>query len=231
MQHRFRTDSPRTWRLAAFFVVALAGSLQAQAAGGHHAVDDAAILEPGNCKLEGWFERSGAPARLLHAAAGCRVGPVELSGGSDYEREAGNSQTEHGLTVKWAREVGAGWSIGAYAAPAWQARARPRYQGTTAAGLVTWAVRDGVQVHANLGRDFVHRGGDESRGGVSADWEFREGWTVMAERFRQEGGHFARAGLRWTPAKDWTVDLSRAVRLRGAGESSWTLGLTREFER
>jgi hypothetical protein len=53
----------------------------------------------------------------------------------------------------------------------------------------------------------------------------------MAERYRQQGANFVRAGLRWEPAADWMVDLSRSHVLRGAGESSWTLGLTRAFGR
>ena len=221
-----------TKRAAAALVLGtLAGPLLA--AGGHHAVDDARILDEGRCKLEGWAGRTGAPSRLVHAGAGCRVGPVELAAGSDYERQGGGagSTTDNGLLAKWAREVGGGASVGLSVAPQWQARARPRHQGTTVVGLLTWEPREAVALHANVGRDLVRGGPDESRAGVSIDWTFREGWLVMAERFRQEGGHFARAGLRWTPSKDWTVDVSRAVRLRGAGESAWIVALTREFDR
>lgn len=220
----------RLGAVTACLLATWAGSA-AWAAGGHHAVDDAGILDEGRCKAESWFERSPGRTRLLHAAAGCRVGPVELSVGADHERQPGASGTDYGLAAKWAREVVPGWHAGVSLAPSWQARARPRYQGTTLNGLVTWSPSDAVNLHANLGRDFVHRGSDESRGGLSIDWAFREGWQVMAERYRQEGGHFVRAGLRWEPARDWTVDLSRAHRLRGPGASSWTLGLTREFDR
>lgn len=55
------------------------GWMPAQAAGGHPAVDDANLLEPGQCKLELWGEReSGAARTLVHAGPGCRVGAVEL---------------------------------------------------------------------------------------------------------------------------------------------------------
>ena len=54
-------------------------AMQAHAAGGHHAVDDAALLDVGKCKVEGWLEReTGGTRTLAHAGAGCRVGPVEL---------------------------------------------------------------------------------------------------------------------------------------------------------
>ena len=218
-------------KMAFVFLLGAVAGAGAWAAGGHHAVDDASILEPGACELEGWFDRSSGGARLLHAGAGCRVGPVELGVAAEHERQSGASQTGYGVGVKWAREVAPGLSIGASAGPAWQARARPRYQGATVALLASWAATDSVNLHANLGRDLLHRATDEARAGVSVDWTFREGWQVMAERYRQEGSHFVRAGLRWEAAKDWTVDLSRANRLSGNGQSSWTLGLTRVFER
>lgn len=204
------------------------------AAGGHHAVDDALILEPHRCEAESWFQRSGAPSRLLHGEAACRVGPVELELSSEYERQRGDdpgSQTTHGVKVKWATELGARVSAGLSVAPQWQARVRPRWQATAALALLTWQAGESVALHANAGRDFIRSDADQGRGGVSADWEFRQGWKVMAERYREGGGHFARAGVRWEPAKDWTADLSHAVRLRGAGQSSWTIALKREFSR
>ena len=45
-------------------------SLSVQAASGHHAVDDAALLDVGKCKLEGWAEReTGGVARFTTLAA------------------------------------------------------------------------------------------------------------------------------------------------------------------
>lgn len=217
---------------AAIAASLLLASGLAQAAGGHHAVDDAELLDEGRCKLESWYERSSSSGRLLHLGAGCRVGALELGAATEPQRQDGSSTSDHSLAIKWATEVAPGLSAGLSASPSWQAHARPRFQGTTAAALLTWEAVENVRLHGNLGRDFVHRGGDESRGGVAIDWTPGGGaWQLAAERYRQEGGHFARAGLRWAPSKDWIVDLSRAVRIRGAGESSWTIGLTREFDR
>jgi hypothetical protein len=217
--------------VAASFAGALHGPLLA--AGGHFAVDDAGILDQGACKVEGRFEHSGAPARLVHGSAGCRVGPVELVAASEYQRQGGGagSQTDHALQVKWAREFGAGLSAGLSLEPQWQARAQPRYQGITGRMLLSWQPRETVSLHANLGRDFVRSGPDEARHGVNVNWALHDKWKLIAERYRQEGGQFARAGVRWEPADGWSVDFSRAVRLRGAGDSSWTIGLTREFDR
>ena len=212
---------PRTLLMAAFFA---GGS--AWAAGGHHAVDDAAILEQGACEVESWLARSRGGERSLHAGASCRVGPLELGAATDYARQAGTSETGHALQSKWAADLGAGIAVGLSLTVSTQARARPRYQGTTAAALLTWTATKDLALHANLGRDFVHRGPDQNRSGLSAEWSFREGWSAIAERYVEDGSHYARAGLRRSITPAWTVDASHAARLRGPGASSWTLGVT-----
>ena len=217
------------WSCAALMAASAGGTC---AAGGHHAVDDASILDVGRCEAESWLDRGRDATRLLHAGAACRVGPVELGVAGDYVRpREDSSQAAYQLQVKWAREVAPGWSLGLSAGAASQAHLRPRYQGTTLAALASWSASDTIGVHLNIGRDLVHQARDESRAGASIDWSFREGWQVSAERYRQAGGHLVRAGLRWEPAADWTVDLGRAHLLRGEGVSSWTLGLKREFGR
>lgn len=203
----------------------------AHAAGGHHAIDDAELLAPGQCQAESWYERSTS-GRLLHLSAGCRVGPVELEVASEPQRQDGTSFAEHGLQVKWATELGAGWSAGLSIGPAWQSHARPRYQGATLNALLSRALSERGALHLNLGRDLLHGAADRGRGGVGADWAPTGGaWRLVAEAYRESGGRFVRAGMRWSPTEDWTVDLSRALHRGGNGESSWTLGVARQFDR
>jgi hypothetical protein len=208
--------------------IGLAGA--ACAAGGHHAVDDAAILEPGQCELEGWFGRARGGERSLHAGAGCRVGPLELGLASDHARLEGQSQTGWSAQAKWAHELAPGFSAGVSLVGGWQARARPRHQGVALAALASWQPRDGLALHLNLGRDFVHQGADLDRSGIAVEWQPRAGWTLMAERYLEERTHFVRAGLRWAIDERWSVDASRAHRLRGPGASNWTFGVTRLLE-
>jgi hypothetical protein len=210
---------------------ALLVAAQAQAAGGHHAVDDAAILEPGQCELESWFSRARGE-RSLHAGAGCRVGPLELGLAADHARPSGaGSQTGWGLQAKWATEVADGFSVGVAVSPAWAAHARPRLQGFTLAGLATWQARETLALHLNLGRDFVHRGSDDDRYGIAAEWAPAKAWSLVGERYREEGTHFVRAGVRWAGGEHWSVDLSRAHRLHGPNPSHWTLGATLLLDR
>jgi hypothetical protein len=216
--------------LAALCAGLLAGA-GAWAAGGHHGVDDAAILEPGACELESWFTGARGGERLLHAGAGCRVGPVELGLASEYARQGGASQANHGLQAKWAQAVAEGLSVGASFGPAWQAHAAPRYQGISFAALATWAPRDDLALHLNLGRDLVHGGRDLARHGVAAEWRPHQRWSFVAERYLEERAHFVRAGARWSIGEGWSLDLSRAHRLSGPGASAWTLGVSWVLDR
>lgn len=204
----------------------------AWAAGGHHAVDDAAILEPGQCEFEAWATHTSNVHAWVHAGASCRVGPVELGVASEYAkpRDAG-SETAWGLQAKWAHEVAPGVSLGLSVSPAWAAHVQPRFAGTSVAGLATWKPSDPWALHLNLGRDFLHKADDESRYGAAAEWSGLAGWTFLAERFKEAQTHFVRAGARWAFAEQWSTDLSYAYKLAGPRASSWTLGLTYLLDR
>lgn len=212
-------------------LAALCWTAAAQAAGGHHAVDDAAILEPGLCKLEAWLTGAQGAERSAHAGGGCRIGPVELNAAAEHARDGGPSQTSSGLQAKWAAELTPGFSAGVSVATDWQAHVRPRHQGGTLAALFTWIVRDDLALHANLGRDFVRGGTDQNRSGVAAEWAARPGWSLVAERYAEDRTQFVRAGVRWSVSDAWSIDFSRSQRLRGPGASNWTLGTAWQFER
>lgn len=66
------------------------------AAAGQHGVDDAAVMDKGQCKLEGWWTH-GHGDNLMHAGTGCRVGPVELGIAAEHDRAGGGSASAYGL--------------------------------------------------------------------------------------------------------------------------------------
>jgi hypothetical protein len=210
-------------------VVPLVAPLLVQAAGGHHSVDDADILPEGACEQESWAGRAHGGARLLHAGGACRLGAVQLGAAAEHTRDQGASATAWGLELKWSQSVTPDWSVGLVAQPVWQARARPRYQGTIALALATWRPRENLALHANAGRDVVNGGEDEARGGVAAEWMPAPHWWLTVERYREQASHFVRAGVRWSAAGPWSVDVSRAHRLAGPAASNWTIGLGLAF--
>ena len=68
---------------------------EAHAAGGHHAVDDAAILEPGECQVETWADRErGGDRTLVHVGPACRIGPLEIGVNLDRTRMVGSSAVQ-----------------------------------------------------------------------------------------------------------------------------------------
>ena len=229
--NRYLLRIARLLRAASALAVASV-ALPALAAGGHHAIDDAALLDPGHCKLESWASRSGpGPLGLLHGAVGCRLGPIEWSLGADQARVDGTRQRTLGAQLKWATALTPWLSGGLAVAPAWTPTVRPRERSVVVNGLLTGTWSEDLRWHANLGRTQADPGGARAwRGGLSVDWAFRPDWQVMTERYREDGSDFLRSGLRWQPAQGWTLDASHAWRLRGEGKTASTLGLTFEFE-
>lgn len=209
--------------LAAFAACAAAG---AQGAGGHFAVDDASILEPGQWEQETWSSRAGDGANLLHAGLNFRVGPVELDGALERARSGGDpSATTWNLEMKWAHPLTEHVGIGLDVQPAGLLRPDSRYAVTRFYGIVSWQVHDALLLNANAGHDWVRGGADLPRGGVSAEWTPVKVLTLIAERYLDTTTHSVRAGARWSPTPRWTWDVSRAKRLSGPAPSTWTIGL------
>ena len=88
-------------RLAALLCCGAAA--HGQAVAGHFAVDDAALLEAGQCQLDTWVEREGSARSLLHVGPACRIGPVELGLNADRTQSSGQKPaTIVGAQIKWA---------------------------------------------------------------------------------------------------------------------------------
>ena len=218
-------------------VALLAGLLlssHCHAAGGHHAVDDAAILDPDQCNLEVWAEHAHQQRRRLqHAGGACRVAAVEL--GLSLDRgTATDSPTlhPHALQVKWASALSRHWSIGAAAAIGWQNLA-PKRQ-TVLLVPVSWTPREDLAVHLNAGRALRAGSPDRWQRGVAAEWQPVPEWQGLAEVFHDGQRPLARVGLRRFLGEKLSLDLSRA-RARATGatprEDWWSLGVNWDFGR
>jgi hypothetical protein len=202
----------------------------AQAAGGHHSVDNASILARGECGQETWFTRGDGGQRLLHTGLNCGVGPVELGLAAERSRDPGEAAvTQWFPEVKWAREVAHDVSVGFDVQPIVQGMSHLSHAGTIAYGIVTWQLHESLALHADFGRDFMRGAPDQSRAGLEAEWVPSKAWSFVAERYREQGTNFVRVGPRWAGGRQWSVDFSRAQRLRGPNPSNWTIGLSFEL--
>ncbi len=200
------------------------------AASGHHSVDDATMLDPGQCQVETWFERFvDGDARVWHVGPACRVGAVELGLNLDAVRTSDGRTNVGGVQVKWVRRLSEQVSIGAVATAAWQDET-PHHVGSNVVIPLTWQATETLQVHLNLGRDFLHGAPDTTRGGVAAEWTPSKTWSFIAERFREFRNDRWRVGARLFVSPDVSVDLSRAQGL-GSAPSSWALGVNWQFDR
>ena len=229
---RSRPLSPRPRLRAAAALLGLALH-EAHAAGGHHAVDDAALMEPGQCQVETWADRERGGARtLVHVGPACRVGPVELGLNLDRVRQAGEGTLSvAGPQLKWATPITESLSAGVALAAAWQDGSGPRFAGSTVVLPLTWQATETLAVHVNLGRDFRRNGPDMNRSGAALEWAATPQWSLVAERFRESAANFRRLGARYAVNDALSVDLGHARGLSGSAPAWWTLGLNWTFER
>lgn len=217
--------SRRLWVLCGW-----AWATTGHAAGGHFAVDDAAILEVGQCQVETWVEREGAARSLVHVGPACRVGPVELGWNVDRSQwRAHAPETTAGPQVKWVHAVADETSVGVVALAGWQGHA-PRYATATLYAPLTVQAFPGLWLHANLGRDWFAGRSSSSRAGLAIEWQASPAWTVLGERFRQSSESVRRIGARWQASEPVSIDLSRAIGVGSASQGWWTLGVNWTFD-
>lgn len=219
-----------------FFLLVLATGLllplRCFAAGGHHAVDDAAIDDAGQCNLELWAERSNLDRRQLqHAGLGCNLLGVEVGINADRETaRAASPRHVHGVQLKWATALQPQLAIGLVAALGWQDQT-PRSQQSLLVPL-TWTPREDLAIHLNLGRTLLRGADDRTQRGLAVEWQMTPAWQTLAEHFHDGQRPLTRLGLRRTVDERWTLDLSFAkspATARAPKEGWWTIGANWTF--
>jgi hypothetical protein len=202
----------------------------AQAAGGHHAVDDAAVLAPGQCQAEVWFEQADE-RRLVHVGPACRLGGVELGLNLDDGRQRGTPELRSiGPQVKWVTELLPTLSVGAVWGATWQ-NVSTHSAGQSLLVPLTWTPHPDVAVHLNLGRDLRPQGRDLTRRGAALEWKPSPQWQGLAEWFDDGLSAHRRLGLRRLISADLSLDLSRAAPVGRTSDAWWTVGLNWTFAR
>ncbi|QPF73061.1 hypothetical protein G8A07_09125 [Roseateles sp. DAIF2] len=144
------------------FLGLMVASAAPRAAGGHHGVDDAALLEPGQCQLELWQERGrGNGHRLQHLGPTCRLGALEWSLNLDRSRsagggEGGDTERSWGPQAKWATSgfLHPDLSIGLVWGATLRPHQRPRLGAQSLLLPLSWQATPSLALHLNLGRDF-----------------------------------------------------------------------------
>lgn len=200
-------------------------------AGGHHAVDDAALVDPGQCQIETWWDHElGGRRKLLHLGPACRAGAAELGLNLDNVRSDGATTTILGAQFKWATEVRPGLSAGVSVGMAVGDRPPRRLLDSVIVPL-TWQAADAVLLHVNVGRDHTEGRGGTVHGGVALEWSPNSLWSFVGERFRETGKTAWRIGVRRELGSGASLDFSQARELHRDPRPWWTVGLTWAFAR
>jgi hypothetical protein len=155
---------------------------------------------------------------------------VELGLNVDrFHADGSDTVTAGILQLKWARELLPGLSAGIVLAAGVRDH-EPNFIGTSVVLPLSWQASESLHVHLNAGRDFLQRTANSSRSGAAIEWDASASWSLLAERFREVGLDFWRAGIRYSPRPEFSVDLSRAEGMAGAPDR-WALGLSFAFSR
>lgn len=223
--------APADWRPTMLVAAAaLLCPVAGHAAGGHHAVDDAAIVDPGRCQVETWLEH-GRQHRLQHVGPACHLLGVELGVNLDRSVTQGEPVLRGaGLQIKWAQDMQPGFSWGWVWSATWQNTA-PRFAGQSLLLPLSWSPREDLTVHVNLGRDVLRRAADRSRYGVALEWQPTAQWQGLIEHWDDGLRAQHRLGVRHLLSDALSLDLSRAQPRGAAREAWWSLGLNWTFAR
>ncbi|VTU36037.1 hypothetical protein H6CHR_04599 [Variovorax sp. PBL-H6] len=221
--------------IARAWTVSLCLAATSAQAGGHFDVDDAGMLDPGQCQYEFWGTRVRSEhSTVWHLGPACRVGPVEL--GLNIDRISVPGDTVHvlGPQLKWTffgTTPEARWSAAVSMGYISQQPRRGGRDGGQFVVPVTWRATESLMVHANLGADWATGSGARTgRGGLAGEWALNDTVSLIAERNRASGLWTSRFGARVSITPLISIDLS-AARTGPSGVRSFSVGLNHEFGR
>lgn len=193
----------------------------AWAAGGHHAIDDAAVIAPGECQLELWIDRQRGRS-LEHVGPACHWKGLELGINLEHASARGESSTWLvAPQIKWAADVHQTLGVGIVLTATRQSQA-PK-GGYAVLVPLSWRPEARMALHLNLGLDWARGERTRTHRGAAIEWTPAERWLTVAEWAHDGNAPLARVGLRYlaTPASTWDLSYARA--------GIWTLGWNRTF--
>jgi hypothetical protein len=201
------------------------------ATGGHHAVDDATILQRGRCHVESWAEFGRSSDYFATLSPACHVGGLEWTLGLEQERADGASTWRLAPQLKAAWPLGQSrWAAGAVVAAGSQDVYR-RWEATTVLVPLSFAA-DYFDLHFNLGYDWIRGEPDDWRYGASLYRRVAGPVAGVFALFREADAWHGQLAFRWYLARDGlSVDLGVTGSESGSRDGWATLGVNYEFGR
>lgn len=209
----------------------LLAASQADAAGGHHLVDDATLLGTDECYLENWAEahRGG---ELLHVAPACRLGPAEYELAFDYDRtgpvverlvtpQIKTLLTPRDRNLRVGLIAGSGFALDS------------GYAESHVFVPVTYSAGDSLEFHANLGHALERGNGSNWTWGLAVQPAISDHLSAVGEVVQAAGRErILQFGLRYELLPE-ALELDVSVARRFSNERTYfaTLGLNWIFSR
>ncbi|MBA3981430.1 MAG: hypothetical protein C0462_12600 [Alcanivorax sp.] len=194
------------------------GAAPVHAAGGHYAVDDATLVDPGRCQLEAWYTHADSNNRSVTALPACNVtGNLELTLGMAREWLEDGNDTEvefAGKTLLRDMEEG-GIGVALSVATFWR-NETDHFEAVEVVLPVSVPVNDRLLTHVNVGWGRERGEQDDALWGVGAELDLVHGISLIGETYgSHRGGTRLGAGLRYGIGPvdlDLAWDRSRAER-------------------
>lgn len=217
----------------------LGWSVDAHAAGGAYAVDDAAIGKQGECQVESWlsFASNGSFVGVTQPVCVLQFGvPVEITTAFQAARADGDWAAFAGLQAKAIlvpvepNHVGVGLTLASHFNVT---------KGEAAFSLInvpiTIKVHDQLRLNVNGGGLFDDAiSGTYVTWGAGFEWDFAKHLTLISEIYGQVGNPSfpeprVQAGLRYSPIGTIDLDVIYGHNIAGDNAQWMTVGLTSRF--
>jgi hypothetical protein len=200
----------------------------AQAAGGHYAVDDATLTESGRCQLEVWYQRADSDNSEISLLPACNPwGNLEIALGWARWQQGGQREDVLAVELKTLqRELQPGaWGWGVALATTFAAG----LENAVAYVPVSIHLTDALIAHYNLGVAHERGGDDAVIWGVGGELAAAANLDVIAEiHGTHRGGTQIQAGLRHHLGNG-ALDLSFGFTRADTSDNWLTLGFVWAF--
>lgn len=208
------------------------GSRPVVAMGGHYAVDDAAMADPGRCEVYAWYSRGGSDDQAVEGELACNpLGNLELALGLGRFREGNDWDTGVAVEAKSVIRNAAvgGWGWGVVGRSEWRDTLSD-HSNVQLYIPVTVIVNDRVALHVNGGGVWEREDRNAAIWGAAFDVNLTPGLNLIGESYgTHRGGTEFQVGLRSGFGGGGQVDLSYGW-TRSSSSDNWvTLGLAWMF--
>lgn len=213
-------------------VLCIALLSKAHAAGGAYVVDDGAINAPGSCNVDAWYSANRQASGTLSPACTFSALPT-VQWGAALSRGGGETQVSPQLKTQVVAREDLGLELAISAGLHVALDRRHALEGAELNVPLTWQPFQPLRLNLNAGWSHAYDDGERNQRltwGAGAEYQVADRWTLIAERYGQQGGDQAwQAGPRLHVGERIDVDLLVGRSLVGERNQWLSTGATLRF--